>query len=142
MFTNISWTNYFFVIISLLIIYYIIIGLRFYPVEIRNFLFDKMKFKIRESETKILRKSETGNTSSKVEELVVRLKDAIAELSGKRFIKQEFFLYLQLILEEYPEIKNSQFQSAINELIISECAKYDSIMFSEEELVGLWSEVA
>lgn len=142
MFTNVSWTNYFFVIISLLIIYYIIIGLRFYPAEIRNFLFNKKKFKVSASETKILGKGKTVSTSSKVGELVVRLKDAIAELSGKRFIKQEFFLYLQLILEEYPEIKNSQFQSAINELIISECAKYDSIMFNEEELVGLWSEVA
>jgi hypothetical protein len=36
-------------------------------------------------------------------------------------------------------VKNSQFQSVINELIISERGKYGSVMFNEEEVALLWN---
>lgn len=165
MFTNISWTNYIVVIILLLIIYYIIIGIRFYSHDLKNLL--SCNSKIRSSYTNSLSVMQKDNNSVapanaqpemfqtenaftettdetflEIDHLIIKLKEAIANASGKKYIKQEFVLYLQLILKEYPILKNSQFQSVINELIISECAKYGSVTLSEEEVVALWNEVA
>jgi hypothetical protein len=165
MFTNISWTNYTVGISLLLVIYYIIIAIRFYFLDLKNLLSGNQKFMSSSSagfsdvqnnnnpiaheqaQTEMFQAgttfAETTNeTFLEVEHLIVRLKEAIANASGKKYIKQEFFLFLQLILKEYPMLKNSQFQSVINELIISECAKYGSVTFSEEEVVELWIEVA
>ena len=165
MFTNISWTNYIIAVILLLIIYYIIIGIRFYSHDLKNLLSGNQKFK--QSSSTELSNAQNFNTPIAdkqaqpemfqagkafaetidetfldVEHLIIRLKEAIANASRKKYIKQEFFLYLQLILKEYPILKNSQLQSVINELIISECAMYGSITLSEEEAVALWNEVA
>lgn len=165
MFTNISWANYIVAISLLLVIYYIIIGIRFYFYDLKNLLSGNQRFRI--SPSTVLSNVQNGNnpiafeqaqpdmfqagnafaettdqTFLEVEHLIIRLKEAIADASVKKYIKQEFFLYLQLIIKEYPILKNSQFQSVINELIISECAKYGSVMLSEEEVVALWIEVA
>lgn len=165
MFTNISWTNYIVVIILLLTIYYIIIGIRFYSHDLKNLLSGNQKLKLSPStgisdvqndnntiadEQAQSEMFQPGNTFAEttdetfleVEHLIVRLKEAIANASVKKYIKQEFFLYLQLILKEYPILKNSQFQSVVNELIISECAKHGSIALSEEEVAALWNDVA
>ncbi|MEP7079816.1 MAG: hypothetical protein ABI784_03760 [Ginsengibacter sp.] len=87
--------------------------------------------------------SETSdNNFSEVEYLIDKLKDAIAEASDKKYIKQEFFMYLQLIIKNYSHFKNTPFQSMINELIITECAKHSSVAFDEDEVKTLWSEIA
>jgi len=165
MFTNISWTNYLVVVILLLVIYYLIIGIRFYSHDLKNLLLGNQKFKLSHSASlsNVLNDNNpiaheqsqpemfqagndfaetTDETFLEVEHLIVRLKEAIANASGKKYVKEEFFLYLQLIIKEYPMLKNSQFQSVINELIISECAKYGSVTLSEEEVGTLWNEVA
>lgn len=165
MFTNISWTNYIVVVILLLVIYYIIIGIRFYSHDLKNLLSGNQKFRLIHSSglSKMQKDNnsvahgnaqpemfQTGNAFAEtndeiileIDHLIIRLKEAIANASGKKYIKQEFFLYLQLIIKEYPMLKNSQFQTVINELIISECAKYGSVTLSEEEVVALWNEVA
>ena len=165
MFTNISWTNYIVVVILLLVIYYIIIGIRFYSHDLKNLLSGNQRFRI--SPSTVLSNVQNGNNPIafeqaqpdmfqagntfnettdefflEIDHLIIRLKEAIANASGKKYIKQEFFLYLQLIIKEYPMLKNSQFQSVLNELIISECAKYGSVTLSEEEVGTLWNEVA
>lgn len=165
MFTNISWTNYIIVIILLLAIYYLFIGIRFYYHKLKN-LAGKRKFQLRAAHNEP--SAELGNmgnnsedkrvqiepsqaqnsfagtpddTFQEVEHLIGRLKEVIEEASRKKYIKQEFFQYLKLILQEYPEIKNSPFQPAINELIASECERYGSNMLSEDEVVMLWNDV-
>lgn len=164
MFTNISWTNYIVVIILLLIIYYIIIGIRFYSPDLRNLLSDNQKFKLspsigtsdvqndinliasEHSQSKIYKdrnaSDETNDEISlEVEHLIIKLKEAIADASHKKYIQPEFFLCLQLVIKEYPNVKNSQFRPVINELIISECGKYGSVTLNEEEVASLWNEV-
>jgi hypothetical protein len=164
MFTNISWTNYIVAIILLLTIYYLIIAIRFYSRELKNLLSGNQKFKLshsirftdvqndrnpianREQQSEILQDEnayhETNDEISlEVEHLIIKLKEAIADAFHKKYIHAEFFLYLQLIINEYPMVKNSQFQSVINELIISECGKYGSVIFNEEEVGLLWNDV-
>lgn len=165
MFTNISWTNYFILITLVLIAYYIIIGIRFYSHDLKSLLLGGEKIRLgRAQSISIIQKSNndiddanattetfqaenpfaktTEETFLEVEQLIIRLKEAIADGSDKKYIKQEFVLYLQLVLKEFPTLKYSQFQSAINELIISECSKYDSVTLSEDEVATLWNEVA
>ncbi|MBF9252140.1 hypothetical protein I2I11_02430 [Pontibacter sp. 172403-2] len=166
MFTSISWTNYIVVIILLLAIYYILIGICFYSRDFQQFLTVRRKGKIRSSGDEIVDDIPLNNpddpfkqiesdlsfsdssfaqtsddTFEDIERLILRLKEAIADAGTKQYIKQEFFLLLQLILKEYPHLKDSPFQSTINELIISECGKYGSIAISEEEVVMLWNTV-
>lgn len=166
MFTNISWTNYIVVIIVLLAIYYIFIGIRFYSRDLQYFLTFRRKGSIRPSDDEAVEdmslsnpaenfeeaKSEfsiadgsfaqtSDDTFQDIERLIVRLKETIADAGTKQYARQEFFLLLQLILKEYPNLKDSPFQSAIIELITSECGKYGSITISEEEVVMLWNEV-
>lgn len=165
MFTNISWTNYIIVIILILAIYYLFIGIRFYYHELKNFV-GKRKFQLHPAHNELSHgpgnmdnngedervhseplqaQNSFGGTPDdafqEVEHLIGRLKEVIEEASRKKYIKQEFLQYLKLILKEYPEIKNSPFQPAINELIISECERYGSIMLSENEVVMLWNDV-
>jgi len=77
-----------------------------------------------------------------VEKLTTKLKDTIADASSKNCHKEEFIFLLQLTLKEYPHLKGSPFQVAINNLIASECEKHGSLHLSAEEQVMLWKEVA
>lgn len=164
MFTNISWANYIVVIILLLIIYYIIIGILFYSHDLKNLLSGNQKFKLspsmgisdvqndinpiafEQAQSEIYKDSNASDETNveislEIDHLIIKLKEAIADASHKKYIQPEFFLYLQLIIKEYPRVKNSQFQSVINELIISECANYGSVTLNEEEVASLWNEV-
>lgn len=166
MFTNISWTNYLFLVIVLVIFYYIVIGLIFYLDELKSLLIGTRKFALSQSPTKAWENNYYKNTTIdrpaqseifvgedissetsdnnflEVEYLIDKLKDAIAEASGKKYIKQEYFMYLQLIMKNYSHFKKTPFQSMINELIITECAKHSSVTFDEDEVMTLWSEIA
>lgn len=164
MFTNISWTNYIIAVILLLVIYYIIVGIRFYFYDLKNLFSGNQNFTSspsngipelqndsnliapEQAQSEIDKDRNTFHETNheislEVEHLIIKLKEAIADASNKKYIQPEFFLYLQLIIKEYPMVKNSQFQRVINELIISECGKYGSVMLKEEEVASLWNEV-
>jgi hypothetical protein len=77
---------------------------------------------------------------AEVEHLIERLKSVIADASGKKLIPQELKKYLHLVLQEYPNIKNSPFRTSINELVASECEKYGAVTLSEDEVELLWKD--
>lgn len=162
MFTNISWTNYIIVVVLLLAVWYIIIGLRFYFRDLQNILSGKTKLAFRgvpreyssnKSEeisnsdisefdhTFLPNEKETGNLFQVAEELTSKLKVAISDAASKNYNKEEFTFLLQLTLKEYPKLKGSAFQVAINNLIASECDKHSFIRLSAVELGMLWNEV-
>lgn len=162
MFTNITWTNYIIVVILLLAIYYLFIGIRFYYPELKK-LAGKRRSQLRPVHDELSDEPDTNNeyeqvhteqftthnsfaetpddTFQEVEHLIGRLKEAIEEASREKHSKQGFSLYLKSVLKECPAIKNSPFRSAINELIISECARHGPIMPSGDEAVMLWDDV-
>lgn len=82
---------------------------------------------------------EIGDTFQQVEELTTKLKTVIADAASNNTTKEEFFLSLQLLLRKYHFLKGSPFPVAINNLIASECEKYDFIHLSAEERVMLWN---
>lgn len=162
MLSHISWTEYLLIILLLLVIWYVFIGLRFYSVELKDLLTGKRKIELltskktkeinsdnhskspkEEQDDKQLQEEaylteNPDNPFKEIEELVEKLKEAIADASHKKYIRQELFHYLQLIIKEYPGLKNSSYRPTINEFIVSECEKQGSIAMNEEEAEMLW----
>lgn len=162
MFTNISWATYIIFVVLLFAVWYIIIGLKFYFRDLQNILSGKTKFAFRgvrneysshkneeitNSEAlefdsnSFPNKEETDKRFQDAEELTSKLKDAISDAASKNYNKEEFTFLLQLTLKEYPTLKGSPFQVAINNLIASECDKHSFIRLSAVELGMLWNEV-
>ncbi len=154
MFTNISWASYILAVTLLLAAWYLVIGMRFYFHDLQNLFTRKSKpnlqlapnenysttgseFTPKETET-----LDSDELFHEVEKLTTKLKETIADASSKNYHKEEFIFLLQLTLKEYPHLKGSPFQVAINNLIESECEKHGSLHLSAEEQVMLWKEVA
>ena len=156
MFTGISWTDYLIVVTIVLSAYYLIIGLRYYSAELKELISNKLKlgfnkqivdYNFEEDGDPSLSlsghehqaiDSTNDDAFSEVEELIGHLKDAIETASIKKYIIQELRQSLRMNLKEYPNIKSSPFRGSINELLISECEKWGTATFSEEEADKLW----
>lgn len=155
MFTNISWTEYLFAVAAALVVYYSLVGIRYFPKELKGLLTGKSKLGFRpvvsgyddgDNDIAVADGSNTRSSSeeddafAEVEELIGRTKEAIANASRKKYVPQEFKHYLQLLLREYPNIKNSDLRSSINELIIMECERHGVVTLNEEEANMLWND--
>lgn len=158
MFTNISWTGYLTVVAILLAIYYLYVGVRYFSDDLKDLFTGKQKLKLKPSlpdkgeaaELLTLGKSRLASSSfeettddefTKVEHLIERLKEVIADASRRKLIPQEFKQYLRLVLKEYPSVRYSPLRSSINELIISECEKLGAATLSELDVELLWQDV-
>jgi len=157
MFTNISWHDYLMGVSIIVVIYYSIIGFRFYSVELKELLsgIGKLRFSNqianREKDKFIELSSDQGNRDytsdhtgdeefAEVEELIARLKETIQNTATKKSDPQEFKHYLHLLLLEYPTVQTSLFRSSVNEFIVSECEKYGSLTLTEQEIEMLWNK--
>ncbi|OCB71225.1 hypothetical protein B0A79_22210 [Flavobacterium piscis] len=158
MFTNISWGNYMVVVILLLASWYLFVGFRFYFDDLKEVISGKRKLQFRgfenpnyqdiepelnyqESPEAISEQTSFGEfdtTFQDVDTLVARLKSFIADAAKKKLVQKEFTYYLQLLLREFPSVKNSPFNSSISELIVSECEKLESITLTQKEAEALW----
>ncbi|MCT1523845.1 hypothetical protein [Sphingobacterium hotanense] len=158
MFTNISWADYLTAVFLLLAIYYVYVGVRYYSGDLKDLLSGKRKLNFRTSPandpgdqppqlsehadhpTGTAFGETTDDDFAEVEYLIGRLKDVIADASGRQLIPQEFKHYLHLTLKEYPNLKISPLRPSINELIVSECEKYGAVTLSVEEVEVLWND--
>lgn len=158
MFTNISWGNYIVVVILLLASWYLFVGFRFYFDDFKEVISGKRKLQFRGFENSTFQDTEPelkdqespeaiseqtsfgefDTTFQDVDTLVARLKSFIADAAKKKLVKKEFTYYLQLLLREFPSVKNSPFNSSISELIVSECDKFESITLTQKEAEALW----
>jgi hypothetical protein len=159
MLTNISWTDYIIAVAIFLAAYYFFVGMRYFSADLKDLVsgksnlkfmvvlsHDKVSESIQPSEKNYNGESPAFETTTdddfvEVEHLIERLKSVIADASGKKLIPQEFKQYLHLVLQEYPNIKNSPFRSSINELVASECERYGAVTLSEDEVELLWKDV-
>jgi len=158
MLTNISWTDYFIAVAVLLTTYYLFVGLWYFYADFKNLVSGKKELRFRAvpshdtSDESILSseanypgespalESTIDDDLAEVEHLIGRLKNVIADASGRKLIPLEFKQYLHLVLQEYSNIKNSPLRSSINELIASECEKYGAVILSEDEVELLWKD--
>lgn len=158
MLTGISWNNYIVVVVSLSIVWYLFVGLRYYFEDIKDLVTGKRKLQFRglveksvpirdydldyQKSDKILNapvEFETIDPAfTEVGELVTKLKNAITDATQKKLIKSEFADHLRFILKEHPLLGNSPFRPSLNELIISEYEKQASVLLTHQEVDALW----
>lgn len=157
MFTNISWNNYIVIVVLLLVSWYLFVGLRFYPEELKDIVSRKRKPKFRETsgesdeetdddlrhldfEIIVSESAESETIFHEVDGLVKRLKNVFTEATERKMIKRDFEDYMRLVLQEYPLLKDSPYRSSVDELIVSECEKHGSVLLTQPEVEVLWNE--
>lgn len=154
MLKNISWTNYITTIVIGLAIYYLFIGIRYYADEIKDIFSGRKKIRLKPAlhqdksrasidETPIERGSPDFEKTSdeefdETERLIEQLKAAIEYGGGGKLPPEEFKMSLVMVLKQYPSIKYSPLRPSINELILSECDKFQITALNEREVDLLW----
>ena len=167
MLTTISWTDYIKIIALLLFIYYLVIGIKFYAIELRQLFQSKSKLStplvaptkaipqnevpadaVQEIQHELFpsllktepQQKDNEDNYQQAQELTASLKETIAQAASQNYIKDEFIFSLQQLLKQYSFLKASPFLGPINNLIASECEKYGYLQLSAEERVQLWNE--
>lgn len=129
MFTNISWSSYLMLITIFLVLYYLIVGLRFYHDEVKQIFSGKRLL----SNTEVITPEPFAVAQSLSDELHAFLHEA----GRKDTPKEEVIQSLQALLGKYP-LPDKGFMISIQNLIERESKMHCSVHLSEEELVGLW----
>lgn len=156
MFTNISWSNYTIAIGILLIIWYLIVGLKYYYTDLKKVLsgeqklsflhFRKKELTSKLSNESIIQKSisssfsEPFDTLKDAEELSDRFLLALEESVERNISNEEFQNYLRLVLAEYPYVKISSLREKVNDLMVSECEKHPQLLLTYTQVEMLWEE--
>jgi hypothetical protein len=158
MLRGISWNNYIVVVVLLSIVWYLFVGLRYYFDDLKDLVSGKRKLQFRGLVEKPISKSDYDFDYQKsneilnapvefetvdpvfkeVEELTASLKKAITDATQKKLVKREFEDHLRFILKEHPLLANSPLRPSINELIVSEYEKQESVLLTHEEVDALW----
>lgn len=153
MFTNVSWGSYLAAVGILLLIWYLLLILKFYSKDLRE-LFSgekKLKFPIlkktsnkfeiqRDQKSLSASFSEPFDTLQDAEELSIRIVQTIEESSQMNLSKEQFQNYLKMVLHEYPYVKISSLRDNINNLIVSESEMHPQFYLTFVEADTLWEE--
>lgn len=148
MFTNVSWSSYLAVMGILMIIWYLVVVLKFYSGDIKKILSGEKKLQLlffknnnkNDRETKPLSASfsESFDTLEDAEELSLKIIQAAAESAQKNLSKVQFENYLRMVLEEYPFVKISSLRESINKLMVCESEKHPALVLTLSEADSLW----
>lgn len=158
MLTGISWNNYIVVVVLLSVVWYLFVGLYYYFDNIKDLVTGKRKLQFRSLVGKPISKSDSDFDYQKsdeilnapvefetvdpvfneVEDLTASLKNAISDATQKKLIKSEFEAHLRFILMEHTLLGNSPIRPSINEFIVSECEKQESVPLTHQEVDSLW----
>lgn len=158
MLTNISWSDYIIAVSVLLLIWYLILGVRFYYpllIEIlsgektinlrtfkssRNTSIANAKKDSSEENLQLPYNNESFDTLADAEELSNRISGAIKESAERNFSLEEFQNYLKLLLKEYPFVKISTLRDKVNILIVNGCENYPQLFLTSSQADALWEE--
>ncbi|WP_343591298.1 hypothetical protein [Flavobacterium sp.] len=153
MFTNVSWGSYLAAIGVLLLIWYLVLILKYYSKDLRELFSGEKKLKfslLKKTSNKLENQrhqnslssafSESFDTLEDVEELSTRILQVVEESSQMNLSKEQFQNYLKMVLEEYPYVKISSLRENINNLIVSESEKHPQFYLTFTEADNLWEE--
>lgn len=125
MLQNISWSQFWLVIILTSFIYYLFIWIIIYKGKV-----SLLKFKPRFSE-------EVFNSGTDKEDITIILGDLEGTFENKQN-KSELIQALRKKIQNYQEIDDPGFRNSINRFILSECQSKCSIRLEEDDLRTLW----
>ena len=82
---------------------------------------------------------EPVSENQEVDNLIEALKEGIGFASDHEYQPLAFKAHLSSIIKRFPNLNGSDFQPAINEMIIKECKDYGVMALSEDDAVLLWN---
>lgn len=159
MYNDSPWTTYAAVLSPLIAGYYIIIGYKFYRADLRSAFSGKknrpknaerppvpsiaVEQQIQQPAAQVTEETieptlPDEETFQMVEHLHAHLTVAIQEAHQKQYNKNDLIFLIQMSLKDYSFLKDTPFRISISNLIEAECAKYGSMLLSEQELEELW----
>lgn len=65
---------------------------------------------------------------------------ALLQAEGSATNKDNLLDKLRRLLQKYPTLKNTAFQSSINQLLVTDCKNHCSMDLDENEIRALWKE--
>ncbi len=125
MLQNISWSQFWLVIILTSFIYYLFVWIIIYKAK-----FSLLKFKTRISDVVL-------NSGTDREDISIILGDMEEAFANKQN-KSELILELQKKIQSYQEIDDPGFRDSVNRFILSESQNKCSIRLEEDDLRTLW----
>lgn len=149
---SISWTTFMMTITILVITYYIIVFLYCYGPAISKIIPKDSDehynpLFITEDEIKGLPENaveakdwqEPESEIQEVDNLIEELKEGIGFAADHEYQPLAFKAHLASIINKFPNLIDSGFQPAINELIVKECKAYGVMVLSEDDAINLWN---
>lgn len=151
MLSSISWAGYFTAIAILLVVYYTVIGYRFYRQDVLSVTgglnnrqsLSSVADQLRQ-ET-ILQKDEEGeattnNTPLLVEYFTDEVQAFFQEAKNNELDKATILHSLQIIVSKYPSLRTSEYKSLLEQLIIDETELNCAVLIKEDEVRRVWNE--
>ena len=150
MLQQISWSEYWKIIVILVVLYECSILFLFYRKEI--VLLAKTKRLVLPVARKVSGQvppspvtadeadndDEDENLIPFANDLAETLKVFIAQAAGKEYVKEELLFGLQQRIKDYPQLHNTRYQQEINTVILVECKNKCAIHLRAGELDKLW----
>ena len=154
--THISWTTFGIVILVILVSYYILLGIYCYATEIGQIVKSKSQTPnplwVADEEENLLTTTDEpaplaeddhfqtpDDSAQSVEILIEQLKEGVVFASEHEYQELAYKAHLKSIIQQFPQLKDSAYEPAINEFLTKECEKYGSRTLSEEEVMQLWN---
>jgi len=143
MFASITWGTYISGLVAVLILYYGYVAIRYYSFEIKSLLSGK----------KLAPAAKTAKNGQKnlhedyehlygdVEGITSSIRPILIEAGQGKLTKTEFLEKLRPFFSQYTSLKGSPFESAISELVVTECSRMGAAIVSEDDIDGLWDQV-
>ena len=148
MLNNISWSSYGIAISIIVVIYYVVILVKYYRVELQKYIeqISGKGLSFEKTNAISIDNNPGFNTNNTFEndinnfsvQLLSNLQYLVKTGAGKKYPREELLLSIQLELQNHPEISDSLPRDSVNNSIMSLCKNYCSIHLSREEVSALW----
>jgi len=148
MLSKVSWSVYAEVVLILLIIYYVIVGIKYYRKEIKDLLSGKFRENPATGKTpaekhtaEVIDEPVNDGSYDELETIVNDIRYAILDKAGKQANKAEMLLQLQHRLANYSGLRKPAYRIAVNNFIITHAKDICGIDYDADELNRAWDEL-
>ena len=147
MLNNISWAGYTYAVIIILLVYYISVLVFFFRNDLKGLFLKKQNYMssgggipkdFLQFEGEKMGHDLPEWDDEEIHQLLMKLQLQINKAAARKFPKEELLLSLQLVLRDFPNLKESHLRNNVNNFLKSEVQNNCSIHLSDDEVALLW----
>ena len=140
MLSNVTWSEYLGVVVTILIFYYLFIAFKYYREDLKALWSGKLSWgNYFKSKQRGATEDQTNSTLfEELEDVVNDLKYAVLDKAGSQVSKPDLLDQLQQRLANYHGLGKPAYRVAINNFIIKHAQETCGVVYSEEELNSAW----